>query len=124
MVQSKAANVDAYLAELPEERREVMAAIREVCREELAGFAEVMAYGMPGFSRDGTVEAIEIAFASQKRYLSFYLLRTDVRDAFAERLADQDMGKGCLRFSGPKRVDLALIRDLARATAATGGPIC
>lgn len=124
MVQSKAPNLDAYLAELPEERREVMAAIGEVCREELPGWQELMAYGMPGFSRDGSVDGIEIAFASQKRYLSFYLLRTDVRDAFAERLAGHDMGKGCLRFSTPKKVDLELIRDLVKATKATNGPVC
>ncbi|MFG3341411.1 iron chaperone [Glycomyces sp. NPDC048151] len=120
MVQSDAATVDQYLAELPEDRRPVMTAIRDVCRAAMPGFDEVMAYGMPAFERgdDG------IAFASQKRYISFYVLRTDVRDAFAERLAGHDMGKGCLRFSRPEKVDLELIRDLAAATAATPGAIC
>jgi uncharacterized protein YdhG (YjbR/CyaY superfamily) len=118
MVQSEAATVDEYLAELPEERRAVMTAIRDVCRAELPGFTEVMAYGMPGFTRgdDG------VAFASQKRYISFYL-PVAVRDSLAERLADHDMGKVCLRFSSPRKVDLDLIRDIARATAAMPGPV-
>ncbi|THV30759.1 iron chaperone [Glycomyces paridis] len=124
MVQSDAETVDAYLAGLPEDRREAMGAIRDACREAMPGFTEVMAYGMPGLSRDGTAGGVEIAFASQKRYISFYLLRTDVRAAFEERLAGRDMGKGCLRFSSPARVDLDLVRDLAAATAASGGRVC
>lgn len=51
-------------------------------------------------------------------------MRGDVRDAFAERLAGQDMGKGCLRFRKPERVDLELVRDLLRATAAAPGQVC
>lgn len=122
MVQSTADDVDGYLAELPEERREALTRLRELCRAELTGFTEVMAYGMPAYERDGTGE---IAFASQKRYISFYLLRGDVREAFADRLAGHDMGKGCLRFSRPERIDFDLVRDLLRATAAgPGGPIC
>ncbi|MFE5668632.1 iron chaperone [Streptomyces niveus] len=121
MVQSKASDVDGYLTEVPEERRAVLDRVRQLCREELVGFDEVMAYGMPAYERDG---ACEIAFASQKQYISFYLMRSDVREAFGERLAGQDMGKGCLRFRKPERIDFDLLRDLLRATAAGPGPIC
>lgn len=121
MVRSAAEDVDGYLAELPEERREALAGLRELCRTELTGFTEVMAYGMPAYERDGTAE---IAFASQKQYISFYLMRGDVREVFAERLAGHDMGKGCLRFRKPERVDVDLVRELLRATAAAPGTIC
>lgn len=121
MVQSKASDVDGYLTEVPEERRAVLNRVRQLCREELVGFDEVMAYGMPAYERDG---ACEIAFASQKQYISFYLMRSDVREAFEERLAGQDMGKGCLRFRKPESIDFDLLRDLLRATAARPGPIC
>ncbi|MEU3563892.1 DUF1801 domain-containing protein [Kitasatospora sp. NPDC006786] len=121
MVQSGASDVDGYLTGVPEERRAVLAALRQLCREELVGFDEVMAYGMPAYERDG---AAEIAFASQKQYISFYLMRGDVREAFEERLAGQDMGKGCLRFRRPENVDFGLLRDLLRATAARPGGIC
>lgn len=116
MVKSKAKDVDGYLDEVPVERKQALTRLRELCRQELQGFTEVMAYGMPSYERDGTVE---VAFASQKQYISFYLLRADVRAAFAERLADQDMGKGCLRFRRPEHVDFDLARDLLRATAAS-----
>ncbi|MCL6297847.1 iron chaperone [Streptomyces kronopolitis] len=121
MVRSEAADVDGYLAGVPEDRREALVRLRRLCRAELTGFDEVMAYGMPAYQRDGVTE---IAFASQQRYLSFYLLRSDVREAFAERLAGQDMGKGCLRFRQPDRVDFDLVRDLLRATAAGTGTVC
>ncbi|MFE6931946.1 iron chaperone [Streptomyces sp. NPDC057699] len=121
MVQSRAEDVDGYLAEVPEERREALTRLRELCRAELPGFAEVMAYGMPVYERDGVGE---VAFASQKQYISFYLLRGDVREAFAERLEGHDMGKGCLRFRRPEAIDFPLLRDLLRATAAGPGTVC
>ncbi|MEU3157024.1 DUF1801 domain-containing protein [Streptomyces griseoincarnatus] len=121
MVQSPAPHVDAYFAELPDDRKVVLTRLRELCRAELKGFTEVMAHGMPAYERDGVAE---VAFASQKQYISFCLLRGDVRDAFAERLAGQDMGKGCLRFRKLERVDLDLVRDLLRATATASGPVC
>ncbi|MEU5522288.1 DUF1801 domain-containing protein [Streptomyces sp. NPDC047860] len=121
MVQSTAKDVDAYVAEAPEERREALTRLRQLCRDELGGFDEVMAYGMPVYERGGVAE---IAFASQKQYISFYLMRGDVRDAFEERLAGHDMGKGCLRFRKPDSVDFELVRDLLRATAAAPGQVC
>ncbi len=120
---SKATDVDEYLAQAPEERRDVLTAVRDLCRSELAGFEEVMAHGMPLYRRPGAAEG-EVAFASQQRHISFYLLRRDVWDAFADRLAGHDTGKGCLRFSRPEKVDTELLRDLLRATAATDGPVC
>ncbi|MFD3743035.1 iron chaperone [Nocardia sp. NPDC058633] len=117
MVQSKATDVAAYLAELPVDRRETLTRLRELCLAELTGFSEVMSYGMPVYERDGVGE---IAFAGQKQYISFYLLRSDIRAAFADRLSEQDMGKGCLRLR--KEPDYDLVRDLLRATASGEGP--
>ncbi|GAA1220835.1 iron chaperone [Kitasatospora nipponensis] len=121
MVQSKAGDVDGYLTALPAEQRAALTEVRRLCRQELAGFDEVMRYGMPAYERDG---ACEIAFAGQKQYISFYLMRGDVREAFEERLAGHDMGKGCLRFRRPESVDFDLLRDLLQATAARPGTIC
>lgn len=113
-MRSEATDVDAYLAELPEDRRPALTRLRDLCRAELPGHHEVMAYGMPVYTRE---DAPEIAFASQKQYIAFYLMRGDVREAFEDRLASQDMGKGCLRFRKPEKVDYDLVRDLLRATA-------
>ena len=46
MVRSAATNVDQYLGELPEERREVMAALRKLIRKHLPkGYVESMTSG-------------------------------------------------------------------------------
>jgi uncharacterized protein YdhG (YjbR/CyaY superfamily) len=121
MVQSKAADVDGYLAEVSDERREALTRLRDLCRAELPGYTEKMAYGMPAYEREGEGA---VAFASQKQYISFYILRTDVRKAFEERLAGHDVGKGCLRFRKPEKIDFDLVRDLLRATAQKPGTIC
>ncbi|MGW6944265.1 DUF1801 domain-containing protein [Streptomyces xanthophaeus] len=116
--------VDSYLAAAPDARRPALTRLRELCLAELTGYEEYIAYGMPAYVRPGA-EAGEIAWANQKQYISFYLLRTDVRDAFADRLAPHDMGKACLRFRNPAKVDFGLLRDLLRATAEAGpGKVC
>ncbi|MBL1078392.1 DUF1801 domain-containing protein [Nocardia sp. 2] len=120
MVSSAAATVDDYLAELPDARRAALSRLRDLCRTELPGFTEFMSYGMPTYERDGA----GVAIASQKQYISVYVLRDDLRAAFADRLAGHDMGKSCLRFRNPDTIDYDLIRDLLAATAATPGSIC
>ena len=50
MVSSKATTVDAYLAELPPERRAVMARVRDALNAVMpAGYREGMGYGMMGW---------------------------------------------------------------------------
>ncbi|WP_406000156.1 iron chaperone [Streptomyces sp. NBC_00829] len=123
MPRSTAEDVDGYLAEVVDpDRLTALVRIRELCRTELAGYEEVMAWGMPCYRRRGG-EA-EIAFANQKQYVSFYLMRPDIREGFEERLADQDIGKGCLRFRRTESIDYDLVRDLLRATAAAPGEVC
>jgi len=120
-MQSTATTVDAYIAEAPAERREALELLRRLCREELPGYDEVMVYGMPAYMRDGEGE---IAFASQKAYISFYVLRRAALAASADRLDGLSVGKGCIRYRRPDRIDPDVIRELLRATVADAGPIC
>jgi uncharacterized protein YdhG (YjbR/CyaY superfamily) len=121
IVQSDAIDVDTYLTQVPEGRRVVLLEIRDACRGLLAGFAESMSYGMPAYSRDGIAE---IAWASQKRYISLYVMRADVLDAHRGQLAGLDVGKGCIRYRSPAAVDFAVVRSLLTAVAASRGPVC
>jgi len=50
-MQSRAANVDAYLDEVPPDRRELLTSLRELCLQVLDGYEESMAYGMPSYTR-------------------------------------------------------------------------
>lgn len=116
-----AQSVDAYLRALPQDRRAALNHIRALCLEELTGFTEAMKHGMPCYLRQGTAE---VAFASQKRYISIYVMRTDVRVLHAERLTGQDMGKSCLRYHRPDQIHFDLVQSMLRATAASTGPVC
>ena len=120
-MQSTAKTVDEYIAEAPAERRSALELLRDLCREELTGFEEVMGYGMPGYLRNGEGE---IGFASQKAYISFYVLRRAALATCAERLDGLSVGKGCIRFRRPDQIDPDVIRALLRATVADIGPIC
>ncbi len=135
MVQSAAATVDEYLAELPEERRAVVAAVRDLVLKHLpAGYRETMGFGMicygiPLSAYPDTYNGQPLcyaALAAQKRHYALYLMHVyqdgdeerRLRDAFAERGLKFDMGKSCLRFR--RLDDLAL--DAVGATIASTPP--
>ena len=112
-MQSKAPNVAAYLEEAPEDRRPVLEKLRGLCRKVLAGYEESMEWGMAAYKKDGTAE---VAFASQKNYIAIYFLKSRVLRANKALLPGVDMGKGCLRFPKPERIDLGVIEKLLRST--------
>jgi uncharacterized protein YdhG (YjbR/CyaY superfamily) len=120
-MQSDAPDVDAYLEEVPEKRRDALIALRDACRKDLNGFTESMEYGGPSYSRNGEVE---VGFASQKQYISLYMLRTDVMQAHRHQLANLDVGKGCIRYRRPEQIDMTVVRSMLQATAATQGKVC
>lgn len=126
-MQSRAATVDAYLAELPDERRELIATVRQLILSNLdSSFEEGMQYGMigyyvphalypAGYHCDPKQPLPFACLASQKNYCSLYMmaLYTGMSpisqwflDAWKKTGKKLDMGKSCLRFR--KLDDLAL----------------
>lgn len=122
-MQSTATTVDNYLEEVPAERREAVTRLRSLCRTLLSGFEESMQYGMPGYTRNGVVE---VGFASQKHFIALYILRNDVMDAHRAQLYGKgvSLGKGCIRYSKPERIDFEVVEMLLKGTAQSTGDIC
>ena len=114
--------VDEYLAQVPEKQRPALEILRALCLDELAGYEEGMQYGMPSYARDGN--AVEVAFASQKNYISLYVLRRRVVEANRHLLDGLSVGQSCIRFRQPEQIDPASIRPLLSGSAADTGPIC
>jgi uncharacterized protein YdhG (YjbR/CyaY superfamily) len=108
-MQSKAANVTAYLGETPVERREALQKLRQVCLQSLKGYEECMEFGMAAYKRNG---AVEVAFASQKQYVSLYVLKKEVIDRHRKTLIGCSIGKGCIRFPRADRIDFDSVRLL------------
>ncbi len=121
-MQSMAADVDRYLEEVPEKRKAALAQLRALCVETLVGYEESMEYRMPSYKRPGG--EVEVAFASQASYISFYVLRKNVLDRFRDQLATANLGKGCIRYSTPAKIDFEVVRRLLAASAEAEGPIC
>ena len=125
-MQSKAKTVNAYLAELPADRREAIEAVRKVILANLdKSYEEGMQYGMigyyvphslypGGYHCDPKQPLPFAALASQKNYMSVYVgcvygspeNEKWFRAAWAKTKKKLDMGKSCVRFK--KLEDLAL----------------
>ena len=111
MVQSRAATVESYLAEVPADRRPIISRMRSLALRHLPGFDEKMEFGMPYYRGPG---GRAIGFASQARYVAVYC-----SGAAAERARQSglDVGKSCIRFHHPDQIDWAVVEDLFRLTA-------
>jgi hypothetical protein len=130
-VQSDAATVQQYVAEVPEDRRSTVEAVRQVFLDHLpGGFEEVMQYGMISYvvplerypdTYNGQALAMA-SLASQKRHLSLYLMGV-YGDAGAEAWLRErwptdkklDMGKSCLRFRRAEDVAEAVLAETIRS---------
>ena len=133
-MQSKAASVTQYLAELPADRRAAITAVRRVLKQNVdASVEEGMQYGMIGFyiphrifpdgyHCDPKQPVPYAALASQKNHMSLYLMFADVgsdvdawiRQAYAKAGKRLDMGKCCLRFRSLEDIDLGIVAEAVR----------
>jgi uncharacterized protein YdhG (YjbR/CyaY superfamily) len=133
MVQSQAETVEAYLEELPPERREVVSQMRELILENLPnGYRETMSWGM--ISYEVPLETYPntyngkplgyIGLAAQKRHYALYLMAVyqnpeqlkALEAAFEAAGKRMDMGKSCLRFRRVEDVPLETIAGLVAST--------
>lgn len=120
-MQSKATTVQQYLASLPEDRRVALQGVRKVILKNLDGYEEGMLYGMigyyvphstypAGYHCDPSKPLCFAALASQKNYMSLYLMAAYgspehlkwFEQEWAKTGKKRDMGKSCIRF---KRLD-------------------
>ena len=134
MVSSRAETVDDYLAELPDDRRDAIAEVRDVILDNLPdGFVEAMNWGM--ISYEVPLERcpdtyngkplMYAALASQKNHMAVYLTsvyadgETENRfrrdyEATGKKL---DMGKSCVRFKSLDQLPLELIGEVIAGTS-------
>jgi uncharacterized protein YdhG (YjbR/CyaY superfamily) len=134
MATSNATTPEAYLAELPPDRREAIEAVRTAILEHLPeGFEEQVSFGMLAYvvplerypKTYNQQPLMLAALASQKQYMSVYLMGiyADPEDegwfseackATGKRL---DMGKSCVRF---RRLDDLPVDLIGEAVARIG----
>ncbi|MGD9690812.1 MAG: DUF1801 domain-containing protein [Phycisphaerales bacterium] len=133
-MQSRAKTVEEYIASLPPDRREAVAAIRRVILANLdRGIEEGMYYGMiayfiphsvypPGYHCNPDQPLPFAGLASQKHHLSVYLMSVYAdspeekwfRQAWARTGRKLDMGKCCVRFRTLENAALDVIGEAIR----------
>src|SRR4051812_10696840 len=125
---SAAKTPDAYVKSLPAERRDAIGAVRAVILKNLPeGYEEVVDFGMLAYviplkrypdTYNGHPLAV-VALASQKQYMSLYLmcvygsatLKTWFASAFKKAGKTLDMGKSCVRFKRIEDLPLGVIGE-------------
>lgn len=146
MASSSAQTVEEYLAELTDDRRALVGAIRDLVNANLPdGYQEAMQYGMIGWSvpherypagyhTDPSQPLPLAALASQKQYVSLYLMgtycgcaersatgesvETDEMTWFRQAWLDTgrklNMGKSCVRIKKLDDVPLDVVAEAIR----------
>jgi uncharacterized protein DUF1801 len=126
MARSNAATVQEYLDELPEDRRNVVSAVRDVILRNLPkGYSESMSWGMISYEvplerYPKTYNGQPLGFAglaAQKNYYAVYLMcvyadsveERRLREEFAKAGKKLDMGKSCIRFRKLEDISLDAI---------------
>lgn len=134
-MQSKAATPDAYVADLPADRKGPVTELRNTILKNLPkGFAEEMSYGMlgyvvphskypAGYHCDPKLPLPFMALASQKNFIAFYhmgmyalpeLMQWFTTEYPKHSTAKLDMGKSCIRFKKPEQIPYKLIGELVK----------
>jgi uncharacterized protein YdhG (YjbR/CyaY superfamily) len=118
-MKSTAATPREYVAALPPDRRAHVETLRKLVKKQVPAAAESIQWGMIGYALDGRPFA---AIASQKNYLSLYLMdlytQPGLRERHAAALAKLKMGKSCINFSDVEELPLDAIADILRAAPA------
>jgi len=131
---SKAETVEAYIAELPEDRQQAVSKLRDTIKKHLPkGFSEGMGYGMIGYVIPHTLypagyhcnSKLPLPFiniASQKNFIALHHLGLYAHPELLEWFQAEypkhskyklDMGKGCVRFKKTDAIPYELIGELA-----------
>lgn len=133
-MRSNAATVEACLNELPPERREMIEIVRQVILDHLPeGYVEAVRRGMisyevPLVSYPDTYNGQPLSYAalaSQKNYVSLYLMAFYGDEALRERFETAycatgkrlDVGKSCVRFRKLDDLPLDLVAEMIAAVS-------
>ncbi|MGI9604046.1 MAG: DUF1801 domain-containing protein [Acidimicrobiales bacterium] len=133
MVKSAAESPEEYLAELPDDRRDQIEAVRDVIVANLPdGYEEQMSFGMIAYvipldrypDTYNKQPLMYAALASQKNHMAVYLSNVYAdepsldwfRAAYLATGKKLDMGKSCVRFKTIDQLPLDVIADAVART--------
>jgi uncharacterized protein YdhG (YjbR/CyaY superfamily) len=101
--------IDAYLANVPGEKRPVLEALRERIRAIVPDAEEVISYGIPAFRVEGKVV---IGFRANKRDYSIYPFSGGAAERFPEELQGRTVTPGSIHFTPEDPIPDDLLRRI------------
>lgn len=103
---AKYANVDEYMAALPDDRRSVMEQVRSTIRAAAPDAIEAIAYNMPALRWQGR---FLVSYEAYKRHYSIFPWTDGMVAELGEELTPYAVGKGTLRFPADRPIPLDLV---------------
>jgi len=109
------AEVEKYLAKVPEPARSTLQKVRATIRAAAPRDAtEAISYGIPAFKHNGSL----VAYAAFAKHCSFFPASGELLEEFADELKDYPCSKGTIRFAVDKPLPAALVKKLVKARVA------
>lgn len=128
-------SVEEYFSALPEDRKPIIAKLRDVILSNLPeGYEEQIAYGMISYvvplsrypkgyhAKEGEPLPF-LSLVSQKNHIALYHMglygKPELEEWFVKEYAQQvptrlDMGKSCIRFKNPDHIPYDLVAELCQ----------
>ena len=103
---AKYADVDAYMAGLPDDRRAVMEQIRSTVQAAAPDAIEAIAYNMPAFRLNGR---FLVSYEAFKRHYSLFPWSDGMLAELGDDLQPYAVGKGTIRFPANEPLPLGLV---------------
>ena len=114
-MESGKAEVEAYLANVPERARMTLEKMRATIRAAVPKeAAEAISYGMPSFQYKGGL----VAYAAFKKHCSFFPMGSSAIEEFAEALKGYSVSKGTIQFPPDKPLPAGLVKKMVKACVA------
>lgn len=104
------ADVEAYLAKLPEAERNALEHVRAVIAHTVPDAEEIISYGMPAFRQVKTL----VGYAAFKNHLSFFPMSTAVFEKLAGDIEPYKTSKGTLQFTIDNMLPDSLIEEMVQ----------
>ncbi|MCA9833170.1 MAG: DUF1801 domain-containing protein [Thermomicrobiales bacterium] len=103
-------DVDAYIAQFPDNVQEILKRLRAIVREIAPEAVESISYGMPGYKLN---KKPLVYFAGYAKHIGLYATPTG-HEAFATELAGYKQGKGSVQFPLDQTMPWELIERIVR----------
>ncbi len=102
----KYANVDEYMAGLPDNRRAAMEQLRSTIRAAAPDATEAISYNMPSFRQDGR---FLVSYEAFKAHYSLSPWNDEMVEELGEQLKPYAVGKGTIRFTADQPIPVDLV---------------